>query len=110
MADSLSEPSTKTNNLESTYQFSLSSDIFSDAAKIAAISSIHKGTGNKNSIRSTSIPSLFLQMVKRVSKIYPLLSLKWKQCMRINNMWSGFEEIVSGFWRNNFLKVSYLEK
>ena len=64
-ANILSEPLTKTIN------DSLTMGIFPDAAKIAAVSPIDKGTGNKNSIsnfRSVSILSIFSEISEVVIK------------------------------------------
>ena len=65
-ANILSEPLTKTIN------DSLTMAIFPDAAKIAAVSPIDKGTDNKNSIsnfRLVSVLSAFSEIFKQSLKI-----------------------------------------
>ena len=62
----LSEPLTKTVN------DSLTMDIFLDAAKIAAVSPVDKGTDNKNSIsnfRLVSVLSVFSEIFQQSLKI-----------------------------------------
>ena len=65
LANILSEPLTKTIN------DSLTMGIFPDAAKIAAVSSIYKGTDNKNNIsnfRPVSLLTVFSKIFEAVIK------------------------------------------
>ena len=72
-ANILSEPLTKTIN------DSLTMGIFPDAAKIAAVSPVDKGTDNKNSIsnfRPVSVLSVFSKIFEAVIKSQPVLYLE----------------------------------